>query len=94
MMKMWIISLTPSQFKLLKRTTFASWQPRDKGRPSTTLELLAKYSAFQIRSDGVLIGLTRDSMGRSSQHILDESFVDTAGFKALQFKFTSVEAEV
>jgi hypothetical protein len=94
MMKIWIISLTPSQFKLLKRTTFARWQPRDEGRPITTLELLAKYSAFQIRSDGVLIGLTIDSLGRSSHHVLDESFVDTAGFKALQFKFASVEAEV
>lgn len=93
-MKLWIISLTPSQFKLLKRTTFASWESRDEGRPSTLLALLAKYSAFQIRSDGALIGTTIDSLGRSSSHILDESFVDTAGFKVLQFKFPSVEADV
>ncbi len=94
MTKLWIITLTPSQFKLLKRTTFANWKPRDEGRPSTLLALLAKYSAFHIRSDGVLIGLTSDSLGRSSHHILDESFVDTAGFKALQFKFASVETDV
>jgi hypothetical protein len=93
-MKLWIISLTPLQFKLQKRTTFANWQPRDEGRPSTSLELLAKYSAFQIRSDGVLIGLKIDSLGRASHHVLDESFIDTAGFKALRFKFASVEVDV
>jgi hypothetical protein len=93
-MKLQIISLTPAQFKLLRRTAFARWQPCDEGRPSTLLALLAKYSTFQIRSDGVLIGLMTDSLGRSSHHVLDESFVDTAGFKALQFKFSSVEIEV
>ncbi|HYA61343.1 MAG TPA: hypothetical protein VED16_04610 [Candidatus Acidoferrum sp.] len=93
-MKLQIISLTPAQFKLLRRTTFAHWKPYDEGRPSTLLALLAKYSTFQIRSDGVLIGLMSDSIGRSSHHVLDKSFVDTAEFKALQFKFSSVETEV
>ncbi len=57
------------------------------------MELLAKYSAFVIRSDGTLLGVATDSMCRSKRHVLDAHFVDEKGFKALQFQFASVEEE-
>jgi hypothetical protein len=59
----------------------------------TIKELLAKYSAFVIRSDGALFGVATDSIGRSARHTLDARFVDEKGFKALQFQFPSVEEE-
>jgi hypothetical protein len=87
------MTLTSRQFKLLQRQTFSKWQARDKGEPSTIKELLAKYSTFMIRSDGALLGVTTDSMGRSKRHMLDDRFVDDKGFKALQFQFPSFEEE-
>jgi hypothetical protein len=57
------------------------------------MELLAKYSAFVIRSDGTLLGVATDSMGRSKRHALDAHFIDEKEFKALQFQFASVEEE-
>ena len=88
------MTLTSRQFKLLQRSNYSKWQARDEGEPSTIKELLAKYSAFMIRSDGALLGVTTDSMGRSKRHMLDERFVDDKGFKALQFQFPSFEEEV
>ncbi|MEI7826817.1 MAG: hypothetical protein WCI87_03350 [Euryarchaeota archaeon] len=85
--------LTSRQFKLLQRSTFSKWQARDDGRLSTIKELLAKYAAFVVRSDGALLGVTTDSMGRSTRHLLDERFVDEKGFKALQFQFPSFEED-
>jgi hypothetical protein len=87
------MKLTSRQFKLLQRSTFSKWQARDEGKASTIKELLAKYSAFMIRSDGALLGVATDSMGRSTRHVLDERFVDEQGFKALQFQFPSFEEE-
>jgi len=55
------------------------------------MELLAKYSAFVIRSDGTLLGVATDSIGRSQRSVLDAHFVDEKGFKALQFQFASVD---
>ena len=88
------MTLTSRQFKLLQRQTFSKWQARDEGEPSTIKELLAKYSTFMIRSDGALLGVTTDSMGRSKRHMLDDRFVDDKGFKALQFQFPSFEEDV
>jgi hypothetical protein len=88
------MTLTSRQFKLLQRQTFSKWQARDEGEASTIKELLAKYSTFMIRSDGSLLGVTADSMGRSKRHMLDERFVDDEGFKALQFQFPNFEEEV
>jgi hypothetical protein len=88
-----VMTLTSRQFKLLQRQTFAKWHARDEGKASTIKELLAKYSTFMIRSDGALLGVTNDSMGRSKRHMLDERFVDDKGFKALQFQFPSLEEE-
>ena len=85
------MTLTSRQFKLLLRQTFSKWQARDEGEASTIKELLAKYSTFLIRSDGALLGVTTDSIGRSNRHMLDERFVDDKGFKALQFQFPSFE---
>jgi hypothetical protein len=85
--------LTSQQFKLLHRSTFSKWQAHDEGGVSTIKELLAKYSAFMIRSDGALLGVATDSMGRSKRHMLDTRFVDEKGFKALQFQFPSFEEE-
>ncbi|MGZ8898282.1 MAG: hypothetical protein ACXW1Q_08230 [Halobacteriota archaeon] len=85
--------LTSRQFKLVQRQTFSKWQARDEGDASTIKELLAKYSTFMIRSDGALLGVTTDSMGRSRRHMLDERFVNEKGFKALQFQFPSFEEE-
>jgi hypothetical protein len=85
--------LTSRQFKLVQRQTFSNWQARDEGDASTIKELLAKYSTFMIRSDGALLGVTTDSMGRSKRHMLDERFVNEKGFKALQFQFPSFEEE-
>jgi hypothetical protein len=87
------MTLTLRQFTLLQRQTFSKWQARDEGEPSTIKELLAKYSTFMIRSDGALLGVTTDSMGRSKRHMLDDRFVDDKGFKALQFQFPSFEEE-
>lgn len=87
------MTLTSRQFKLLQRQTFSKWQAHDEGEPSTIKELLAKYSTFMIRSDGALLGVTTDSMGRSKRHMLDDRFVDDKGFKALQFQFPSFEEE-
>jgi len=87
------MTLTSRQFKLLQRSTFSKWQARDEGRAMTIKELLAKYSAFVIRSDGALFGVATDSIGRSARHTLDARFVDEKGFKALQFQFPSVEEE-
>jgi hypothetical protein len=87
------MTLTSRQFTLLQRQTFSKWQARDEGEPSTIKELLAKYSTFMIRSDGALLGVTTDSMGRSKRHMLDDRFVDDKGFKALQFQFPSFEEE-
>jgi hypothetical protein len=87
------MSLTSRQFKLLQRQTFSKWQARDEGEASTIKELLAKYSTFMIRSDGALLGVTTDSMGRSKRYMLDERFVDEKGFRALQFQFPSFEEE-
>ena len=86
-----VMILTARQFKLLQRTTFSKWQARDEGGVSTVKELLAKYSKFMIRSDGALLGITTDSMGRSTRHVLDRQFVDERAFKALQFQFPSLE---
>ncbi|MGA7076694.1 MAG: hypothetical protein WBZ42_09170 [Halobacteriota archaeon] len=88
------MTLTSRQFKLLQRSAFSEWQARDEGEASTIKELLAKYSTFMIRSDGALLGVTTDSMGRSKRHMLDERFVDDKGFKALQFQFPSFEEEM
>jgi hypothetical protein len=88
-----VIVLTSRQFKLLQRSTFSGWQARDEGRATTIKELLAKYSAFVIGSDGALLGVATDSMGRSNRHILDARFVDEKGFKALQFQFPSFDEE-
>lgn len=88
------MTLTSRQFKLLQRSTFSKWQARDEGEASTIKELLAKYSTFMIRSDGALLGITTDSMGRSKRHMLDERFVDEREFKALQFQFPSFEEDV
>jgi hypothetical protein len=85
--------LTARQFKLLQRSTFSKWQARDEGSVSTIKELLAKYAKFIIRSDGVLCGVTIDSMGRSKRHVLDTQFVDEKTFKELQFQFPSYEDE-
>jgi hypothetical protein len=85
--------LTSRQFKLLQRSAFSEWQARDEGEASTIKELLAKYSVFVIRSDGALLGVTTDSMGRSKRHMLDKRFVDERGFKALQFQFPSFEED-
>jgi hypothetical protein len=85
--------LTLRQFKLLQRSTFSKWQARDEAGVSTIKELLAKYSAFVIRSDGALLGVTTDSVGRYNRHMLDKRFVDENGFKALQFQFPSFEEE-
>ncbi|MGZ8880157.1 MAG: hypothetical protein ACXW1N_07540 [Halobacteriota archaeon] len=87
------MTLTSRQFKLLQRQTFSKWQARDEGGALTIKELFAKYSTFVIRSDGALLGVTTDSMGRSKRHMLDERFVDEKGFKALQFQFPSFEEE-
>jgi hypothetical protein len=87
------MTLTSRQFKLLQRSSFSKWHARDEGGASTIKELLAKYSTFMIRSDGALLGVTTDSMGRSKRHMLDERFVDDKGFKALQFQFPSFEEE-
>jgi hypothetical protein len=87
------MTLTSRQFKLLQRQTFSKWQARDEGETSTIKELLAKYSTFMIRSDGALLGVTTDSMGRTKRHMLDDRFVDDKGFKALQFQFPSFEEE-
>ncbi len=87
------MTLTSRQFKLLQRSAFSEWQARDEGEASTIKELLAKYSAFVIRSDGALFGVTTDSMGRSKRHMLDKRFVDENGFKALQFQFPSFEED-
>ncbi|MGD0172505.1 MAG: hypothetical protein ABSB81_10365 [Halobacteriota archaeon] len=86
-----VITLTSRQFKLLQRSTFSKWQARDEGRATTIRELLAKYSAFIIRSDGTLLGVATDSIGRSQRSVLDAHFVDEKGFKALQFQFASVD---
>ena len=86
-----VITLTSRQFKLLQRSTFPKWHAREEGRDTTIKELLAKYSAFVIRSDGTLLGVATDSMGRSQRHALDAHFVDEKGFKALQFQFASFE---
>lgn len=87
------MTLTSRQFKLLQRQTFSKWQARDDGEMATIKELLAKYSTFVIRSDGALLGVMTDSIGRSKRHMLDERFVDEKGFKALQFQFPSFEEE-
>jgi hypothetical protein len=87
------MTLTSRQFKVLQRQTFSKWQARDEGEASTIKELLAKYSTFMIRSDGALLGVTTDSMGRSKRHVLDERFVDDKAFKALRFQFPSFEEE-
>ena len=87
------MTLTSRQFKLLLRSTFSKWQALDEGRATTIKELLAKYSAFVIRSDGALFGVATDSMRRSTRHTLDARFVDEKGFKGLQFQFPSVEEE-
>jgi hypothetical protein len=87
------MTLTSRQFKLLLRQTFSKWQALDDGKASTIKELLAKYSTFLIRSDGALLGVTTDSVGRSNRHMLDKRFVDENGFKALQFQFPSFEEE-
>jgi hypothetical protein len=92
--KIRVIMLTSRQFKLLQRSTFSKWQARDEGKASTIKELLAKYSAFMIRSDGALLGVATDSMGRSKRHMLDKRFVDEKSFKALQFQFPSFEEEM
>jgi len=86
-----VMILTARQFKLLQRSTFSKWQARDGGGVSTIKELLAKYSKFMIRSDGTLLGITTDSMGRSTRHVLDTQFVDERTFKELQFQFSSLE---
>jgi len=86
-----VIQLTTRQFKLLQRSNFSAWQAHDEGRATTIKELLAKYSTFVIRSDGALLGVATDSMGRSQRHLLDAHFVDEKGFKALQFQFASFE---
>jgi len=88
-----VIVLTSRQFKLLQRSAFSEWQARDEERATTIKELLAKYSAFVIRSDGALLGVATDSMGRSKRHMLDVRFVDEKGFKALQFQFASIQDE-
>ena len=88
------MTLTSRQFKLLQRQTFSTWHARDEGEASTIKELLAKYSTFMVRSDGALLGVSTDSMGRSTRHMLDEHFVDENGFKALQFQFPSFEEEM
>ncbi|HEX7514531.1 MAG TPA: hypothetical protein VF393_02935 [archaeon] len=77
----------------MQRQTFSKWQARDEGGVSTIKGLFAKYSTFVIRSDGALLGVTTDSIGRSKRHMLDERFVDEKGFKALQFQFPSFEEE-
>jgi hypothetical protein len=87
------MTLTSRQFKLLQRSTFSKWQARDESRSTTIKELVAKYSAFVIRSDGALFGVATDSMGRSTRHMLDVRFVDEKGFRGLQFQFPSVEEE-
>ena len=87
------MTLTSRQFKLLQRSTFSKWQARDESRATTIKDLLAKYSAFVIRSDGALFGVATDSMGRSTRHMLDARFVDEKGFTGLQFQFPSVEEE-
>jgi hypothetical protein len=89
--KMQLMILTARQFMLLQRSTFSKWQARDEGGVSTIKELLAKYSKFIIRSDGALLGITTDSMGRSKRHVLDTQFVDERTFKELQFQFPSLE---
>ena len=89
-----MITLTSRQFKLVQRQTFSKWQARDEGEASSIKELLAKYSSFMIRSDGALLGVTTDSLGRSKRHMLDERFVGEKEFKALQFQFPSFEEEV
>jgi hypothetical protein len=88
------MTLTSRQFKLVQRQTFSKWQARDEGEASSIKELLAKYSSFVIRSDGALLGVMTDSLGRSKRHMLDERFVDEKEFKALQFQFPSFEEEV
>lgn len=88
------MTLTSRQFKLLQRQTFSTWHARDEGEVSTIKELLAKYSTFIIRSDGALLGVMTDSMGRFKRYMLDERFVDEKGFKALQFQFPTFEEEV
>ena len=93
LIKTQVIALTSRQFKLLQRSTFSKWQARDEGRTTSIKELLAKYSAFVIRSDGTLLGVATDSIGRSKRHVLDAHFVDEKEFKALQFQFASVEEE-
>ena len=86
-----VIKLTSRQFKLLQRSTFSAWQAHDEGRATTIKGLLAKYSSFVIQSDGTLLGVATDSMGRSQRHVLDAQFVDERGFKALQFQFATFE---
>jgi hypothetical protein len=93
LIKTHVMTLTSRQFKLLQRSTFSKWQARDEGRATSIKELLAKYSAFVVRSDGTLLGVATDSLGRSQRHALDAHFVDEKGFKALQFQFASVEEE-
>jgi len=93
LIKTHVITMTSRQFKLLQRSTFSKWQARDEGRATSIKELLAKYSAFVVRSDGTLLGVATDSMGRSQRHVLDAQFIDEKGFKALQFQFASVEEE-
>jgi hypothetical protein len=88
------MTLTSRQFKLMQRQTFSKWQARDEGEASSIKELLAKYSSFMIRSDGALLGVMTDSLGRTKRHMLDERFVDEKEFKALQFQFPSFEEEV
>ena len=85
--------LTARQFKLLQRSTFSKWQARDEGSVSTIKELLAKYSKFIIRSDGALLGIATDSMGRSKRHMLDPQLIDERTFKELQFQFPSFEED-
>lgn len=86
--------LTAQQFKLLQRSTFSKWQARNEAGVSTIKELLARYSKFIIRSDGALLGITTDSMGRSKRHVLDMQFVDERTFKELQFQFPSYEEDI
>ncbi len=78
---------------MVQRSSFPNWHARDEGRATTIKELLAKYAAFLVRSDGALFGVIADSIGRSQRHLLDERFTDEKGFKALQFQFPSYQEE-
>ena len=88
-----VLKVTSRQFKLLQRSSFSKWQACEEGRITTIKELLAKYSSFVIRSDGALLGVMTDSVGRSKRTMLDEEFVDERRFKELQFQFPSSEEE-